>query len=172
MDVQEGIVERLDNTAEYLARIRETVKAARDAGNIIIYIVVGFREGFPEVSPNNRSFNALKQSGQDHLIDPNPSIDLTAGDIVVRKHRVSAFSGSDLNMILRANGITHLVLSGIATSGVVLSTVVEAADKDYQLTVLSDLCSDFDDDVHDVLMSKYFPKRGDVITSQEWLKLS
>jgi nicotinamidase-related amidase len=61
------------------------------------------------------------------------------------------------------------VLTGIATSGVVLSTTREAADKDYQLTILSDLCADFDAEVHAVLLKKVFPRQATVKTSEEWI---
>jgi nicotinamidase-related amidase len=60
------------------------------------------------------------------------------------------------------------VLTGISTSGVVLSTLREAADKDYQITVLSDCCGDIDDEVHRVLTTKIFPRQADVLTVQEW----
>ncbi len=66
--------------------------------------------------------------------------------------------------VLRAQGITHLVLCGIATSGVVLSTLREAADKDYILTVLSDCCADSDEEVQSVLMSKVFTRQAEVVT--------
>jgi len=88
---------------------------------------------------------------------------------VVTKKRVSAFTGSDLEVLLRANGIRHLVLCGIATSGVVLSTLREAADKDYQVTVLSDLCADMDAEVHRVLLEKVFPRQAAVVTTAEWI---
>lgn len=52
-------------------------------------------------------------------------------DIVVTKRRVSAFAGSDLDILLRSQVIDHLVLTGVATSGVVLSTLRQAADLDY-----------------------------------------
>ncbi|GHO87502.1 hypothetical protein KSZ_55080 [Dictyobacter formicarum] len=84
------------------------------------------------------------------------------------KCRVSAFSGSDLEMVLRAQDITHLVLCGIATSGVVLSTLREAADKDYQLTVLADCCIDSDEEVQRVLLSKVFPRQVDVLQAEIW----
>ena len=45
-------------------------------------------------------------------------------------------------MILRANDIDTLVLYGIATSGVVLSTLLEAADADFRLAVIEDGCAD------------------------------
>ncbi len=72
-------------------------------------------------------------------------------------------------MILKAQNISHLVLTGIASSGIVLSTVREAADKDYQLTVVSDGCADFDTEIHNFLMDKIFPKQAEVVTIEAWL---
>lgn len=88
---------------------------------------------------------------------------------VVVKRRVSAFAGSDLDMVLRSQGIGHLVLAGIATSGVVLSTVRQAADLDYGLTVLSDACADADPEVHRVLTERVFPQQAAVTTAHEWV---
>jgi nicotinamidase-related amidase len=65
-------------------------------------------------------------------------------------------------------GITHILLTGIATSGVVLSTLREAADKDYAITVLSDCCADRDDEVHRVLMTKVFIRQAEVMKAEEW----
>ena len=90
--------------------------------------------------------------------------------MTVVKRRVSAFTGSDLEVILRAMGIQHMVLAGIATSGVVLSTLTEASDKDYRLTVLADCCADGDEEVHRVLTTRVFPRRADVMTLAEWNK--
>jgi nicotinamidase-related amidase len=72
---------------------------------------------------------------------------------------------------LRSFGIQHIVLTGIATSGVVLSTLREAADKDYRITVLADCCADGDEEVHRVLTTKVFPRQADVLTLAEWLKV-
>ncbi len=83
---------------------------------------------------------------------------------------MSAFTGSDLEVILRAQQIQHIVLAGIATSGVVLSTLREAADKDYMITVLSDCCADRDEEVHRVLTTKMFPRQAEVMTAEEWGK--
>src|SRR5260370_14288192 len=102
-------------------------------------------------------------------IEINPAIAAQPTDIVVTKRRVSAFSGSDLEVVLRAQGISHLALCGIATSGVVLSTLREAADKDYQLTVLADCCVDNDEEVHRVLLSKVFPRQAEVLQAESWL---
>jgi nicotinamidase-related amidase len=93
-----------------------------------------------------------------------------AGELLVTKRRVSAFAGSDLDVVLRTKGIDALVLSGIATSGVVLSTLREAADLDFDLTVLSDGCADADPEVHRVLTEKVFVRQANVLTTQEWIK--
>jgi nicotinamidase-related amidase len=91
------------------------------------------------------------------------------GEVVVTKKRVSAFAGSDLQVVLRAQGIEELILTGIATSGVVLSTLRAAADMDYRLTVIADCCADRDDEVHRVLTTKVFPRQADVVSADEWI---
>ena len=87
------------------------------------------------------------------------------------KRRVSAFTGSDLEVILSAYGTKHLVLTGIATGGVVLSTLIEAADKDYQMTVIEDCCADGDEEVHRVLTTKIFSKRAEIVNLEGWSKM-
>jgi nicotinamidase-related amidase len=86
-----------------------------------------------------------------------------AGDIVVRKVRVGAFGTTDLDQHLRARRVDTLVLAGISTSGVAISTVVEAHDRDYRLFVLADATADPDPELHASLIDGYFPKRAKVI---------
>jgi nicotinamidase-related amidase len=173
MDVQRGIVDRVTGDDGYLPRLRTAIDAAHAADIPVIYVVVGFRAGYPEVSPHNKSFSALSGSGAFADGDPNaeihPDVAPQAGDIVVTKKRVSAFAGSDLDMVLRAGGIDSLVLTGIATSGVVLSTVRQAADLDFGLTVLSDGCLDGDPEVHRVLTEKVLARQADILTIDEWV---
>ena len=169
MDVQPGIIDRVADPAAFLARASEAVRAARSHAVPVIHVVVGFRPGLPEVSAQNQSFSGLKQQAPAFVIDPRPAIAPEGSEVVVTKRRVSAFTGSDLEVVLRAAEIRHLVLCGIATSGVVLSTLREAADKDYQLTVLADLCADTDAEVHSVLTGKVFPRQALVTSAAEWL---
>jgi len=172
MDVQKGIVNRFGDDSGYLTRLSAAVSAARGAGIGVIYVVVAFRPGYPEVSERNKSFAAIAGTGRFTEGDPDspihPAVVPAAGDVVVTKRRVSAFAGSDLDVVLRAGGVDHLVLAGIATSGVVLSTVRQAADLDYRLTVLSDGCLDGDPEVHRVLTEKLFPRQAEVTTVADW----
>jgi len=170
MDVQPGIVDRLkDIKDEYLAKVRLTVDSAHKNHIPVIFVVVGFRPDFPEISPNNKIFQAMQKAASEHMIHPTPVIKPEGDDVIVTKKRISAFTGSDLEIILRAKEIKHLVLAGISTSGVVLSTLREAADKDYGVTVLADLCADADQEVHSVLIGKIFPRQATVLTSDEWI---
>jgi nicotinamidase-related amidase len=174
MDMQVGIVTRFAQASDVLTPTSTAITAARAASMPVIYVVVGFRPGYPEISPRNKSFSATKQqqsSSSTPMFTPeiHPAIAPLPTDIVVTKRRVSAFSGSDLEVVLRAQDISHLLLCGIATSGVVLSTVREAADKDYQLTVLADCCVDSDEEVQRVLLSKVFRRQAEVVQASEWV---
>ena len=67
--------------------------------------------------------------------------------------------------MLRANGIETLILTGIITSGVVLSTLSHAADADYRLLVVGDCCSDGDEEAHRVPLEKVFPRQATITTA-------
>lgn len=173
MDVQNGVVERFaENAGPLLGSTARAVAAARAAGVPVIYVRVGFRPGLPEVSARNKAFSAIAGSMtmgiDEEATQVHPAVAPQPGDIVVVKKRVSAFAGSDLDVVLRAMDIRSVALSGIATSGVVLSTLRQAADMDYQCIVLSDCCADSDPEVHRVLLEKVFPRQADVVTASDW----
>ncbi len=172
MDVQTRIVAMIAEHDELIANIKNAIQTAHTNNIPVIYVTVSFREGFPEISPNNKSFSMISKQGV-AFADPEAmklysEITPHENDIHVTKRRVSAFTGSDLEVVVRSLGVSHLILTGIATSGVVLSTLREAADKDYTLTVLSDCCADSDAEVHNVLLSKVFPRQAEVTTTDKW----
>jgi nicotinamidase-related amidase len=174
MDLQNGVVERFTvGSGPLLDLLADTTAAARSAGVPVIYVRVAFRTGIPEVSPRNQTFSRVAGTGTmgeaDAATQVHPALAPQPGDIVVTKRRVSAFAGSDLSVVLRSLGVDALVLAGIATSGVVLSTLREAADLDFALTVLRDGCLDADEEVHRVLMDKVFPRQAAVVSAQEWM---
>lgn len=174
MDYQQGIVSSVaERHPQLLDKAAAVLAAARAAHLPVIYIVVQFREGYPEVSPRNRAFGSLRAAGR--LLAGSPDAEISArvapraGEVVLTKCRTGAFSTTPLETILRAQSITSLVLCGIATSGVVLSTVRWAADSDYDLIVVEDCCADGDEEVHRVLTQKVFPRQARVVTAQDIL---
>lgn len=174
MDMQAGIVSRLPDAAPVISNTMKAIATARNHNIPVIYVVVGFRNGAPEISEgSSKSFATSKAQfstiDMDEFMKVYPDLTPADGELVVVKRRVSAFTGSDLEVILRSLGIQHMILTGIATSGVVLSTLREAADKDYRITVLYDCCADGDEEVHRVLTTKVFPRQADVHSVHEWL---
>ena len=172
MDYQQDTVGRAGEAAEALLdRASAVLATARDAGLPIIYVVVAFRPGYPEVSGRSRTFAAIRGSGR--LVEGTPGTAIhervapRPEDVIVTKRRVGAFGTTDLDTVLRARELTTLILLGVSTSGVVLSTVRWAADADYELVVVEDCCFDADEEVHRVLMRKVFPRQAQVMTAEE-----
>jgi nicotinamidase-related amidase len=132
-------------SADAIACVPRLIARARDAGMMVIHVVVAFRPGHPEVSPRNPLFSALKANGMavagSEGAAIHPAAAVREGEPIVVKHRISPFIGTDLETLLRANGIDTLVLAGVHTSGVVLSTVRHAGDLDYRLVVVRDCCA-------------------------------
>jgi len=175
MDMQTQILRMLPETKQLLSNVSKAIAHARKNKIPVMYIRVGFRQGAPEININNKGFAARKDTwanaNMEEWMKIDPSLTPLPEEIIITKRRVSAFTGSDLEVVLRSLGIQHIVLAGVATSGVVLSTIREAADKDYRITVLSDCCADADEEVHRVLTTKVFPRQADVVTVEEWSKI-
>jgi nicotinamidase-related amidase len=174
MDLQNSIVSiYTKGQDDFLARVANALKAARVGKMSVIHVQVGFRPGLPEISSRNPLFAAIKSSPQWQQIFQgtagaiHPAAAPQDDEIVVTKHRVNAFAGTDLDMILRAREIETLVLMGIATSGVVLSTLLHACDADYRVIVLKDCCADHDPEVHVCLTDKVLPRLATVVNSGE-----
>ena len=172
MDVQVGVVAGHPSTTLLPAVARATT-AARAHGVLVVYVTAVFREGHPDVSPRHRVYSGMIATGRLAASDPgvaiHPDVEPVDGDVVVVKKRTSAFSGSDLEIVLRSQGVTTLVLTGVRTSGVVAATLREAADRDYDLVVLEDACADVEPDVHDILLHRIFPRYATVTTADEWV---
>lgn len=173
MDLQNGIVSRYGENSDALQPFQKAIEAARQNNIPVIFVRVGFSEGYPEVNPRNKMFSAMAKHGGMTVSEPGTQIHEAVkpqgNEPVVTKYRISAFAGSNLDVILRGQQIENLVLTGISTSGVVLSTVRQAADLDFNITVLSDACLDADPEVHRVLMEKVFPRQAEVQTVDNWI---
>lgn len=174
LDLQNGILELLPDVAAHLPHYATTIAAARRASVPVIYVKLGFRPEHPDISPRNKMFESVKPYGGflegSDATEVHPFIAPIEGDVIVTKRRVSAFTGSDLELILRSLGAEKLVLVGLSTSGAVLSTVRQASDLDYGVTVLSDLCFDRDAEVHRLLVERIFPRQAEVKTADEWVE--
>lgn len=171
-DFQNDVLDRfLPGQHEVVERAAAVVSEARRTGLPIIYVVVRFRQGYPEVLPE------LRQRYANRLFEGTPGAEIhealtpLPGDVIVTKRRTGPFSTTDLEAVLRAKGISTLIIMGVITGGCVVSTVRWAADVDYRLVVVSDGCADPDPEVHRVLVEKLFPRQATVITAQDLVEL-
>ncbi len=158
-------------SADAIARVPVLLAMARDAGIMVIHVIVAFRPGHPEVSPRNPVFSAVKANGMmvagSEGAAIHPAAAAREGEPIVVKHRISPFIGTDLETLLRARGIDTLVLAGVHTSGVVLSTVRHAGDLDYRLVVVRDCCADPDAEVHAMLLDIVIARQAAVVSAAE-----
>ncbi|WP_225839990.1 cysteine hydrolase family protein [Streptomyces sp. NK08204] len=175
LDCQPAILAALPDGGDreaLLGRMEGAVAGVRAHGGTLAYVRVGFTEADWDAIPAaNKSFAPLARHRVLHHEDPATAVHERLapqdGDIIVRKLRYGGMSTTDLDQQLRERGITTLVVSGVSTSGGVLSTVIDAADRDYQLCVLSDGVADPDPEVHNVLLHKVLPSRAHIIDTAE-----
>jgi nicotinamidase-related amidase len=169
MDFQNAIVGMVGEDAfTLLERAQEARTAAKAAGMAVLHVRVAFTDAdYAAVSERNKSFAALGKSrflaDGSEPAEIHPALAPASGEEVFTKKRVGAFSTTNLAERLATRGIDTLILAGIATSGVVLSTLRDAADRDYRLFVLFDCCADQDSEVHRVLMERVFPRQADIL---------
>ena len=172
LDIQNGILAMVPGAESIIPNAAKALAFARNKHYHIIHVGLGFSVGHPEIPDNHPMFGRIKQnnlfvkgtaSAGFHSAVANPD------DLVVYKQRVGAFSENHLHLILRSRGIKNLVLFGISTSGITLSTLRRAFDMDFQCVVIKDACFDADEEVHRVLTEKIFPRQAAVPNVEDFV---
>ncbi|MFF0867105.1 cysteine hydrolase [Nonomuraea sp. NPDC003560] len=171
LDLQQGVLASLPGLAgqeALLSRVADAAAAMRAHGAAVVHVRLGFTEAdWAAIPAANPTFSLIGRGRLLHHEDPGTDFHRRVapepGDLVVRKTRVGALSTTDLDRRLRERGITTLVVAGLTTGGAVLSTVADAADRDYRLHVLSDGVADPDPHLHRTLMTGVFPRTAHVV---------
>lgn len=129
---------------QVLAKTRNALDKARQAGVLIGFVRVGFSPDYRECPPNSPIFSGARKNGIFKLgewgTQVHPDLGQLPGDFDIVKHRVSPFYSTGLEAILRAHSIRTIYCSGISTNAVVQATVREGHDRDYEMVVLEDCC--------------------------------
>jgi nicotinamidase-related amidase len=173
LDFQKGILGMVAGTDVAIPYASKTVEFARKKGYQIIHVGLGFSEGHPEIPDTGESRFLMVKKGN-LFVKGTPSAEFHSSivrtdELVIYKQRVSAFSENQLQMILRSRAIDTLILFGISTSGITLSTLRRASDLDYRCVVIKDACFDPDPEVHRVLTEKIFPMQATVLTADTFI---
>jgi nicotinamidase-related amidase len=139
-----------------LPNVNAVIAAARGAGCLVVHTRQGHRDDLADMTPYARwrrrragleGTNVLLRSAPGYQIDP--AVDVNPNDIIVDKIANGAFTDTELEMVLRAKGISHLLFSGCTTDVCVHTSLREANDRNFQCLLIEDACASADQYAHD-----------------------
>ena len=154
--------------APSLARTVDALDAARTARIAIVHVGNAWRDGHPDINVYAPWMQEAKTAGRSvedtwgtEFFEPVAPID---GEFIVRKRAVSAFSGTELDRLLRVRDISTVALAGSITNFAVEGTAREASDRGYRVLILEDCCESVSDEWQDFSMTQILPLIAEVVT--------
>jgi len=152
---------------QILPTVNRVIRTARDAGIQIIHTRQGYRADMADMTPYEKwRRQRAGLEGTDVLLRSSPGfqlvsdLDVSPTDIIVDKTCNSAFTYTDLEHILRAHGITHLLFTGCTTDVCVHTTLREACDRNFQCLTISDACASGDSYAHEAALHMITVENG------------
>ncbi len=167
VDLQKGIVglpliHPIDGVIE---RTRALADVFRERGRPVVLVNVA--GGAPGRTEQPRQ-TGPRPDGWTDLI---PELNRQAADVVVTKRSWGAFATTDLQAQLKARGVTHVVIAGVATGTGVEATARQAYEAGFNVTLALDAMTDLRPEAHDHSIKNIFPRLGETGTSQEIIDL-
>ncbi|TIO08104.1 isochorismatase family cysteine hydrolase [Mesorhizobium sp.] len=150
-----------------LPTVNRLIAAARAAGLTIIHTRQGYRADMADMTPYEKwRRKRAGLEGTEILLRSSPGfqivpeIDVAPQDIIVDKTCNGAFTYTDFEHVLRAQGITHLLFSGCTTDVCVHTTLREACDRNFQCLTISDACASGDQKAHEAALHMVTVENG------------
>lgn len=156
IDVQNDFVQ--PHQKDVLDRLAELIRSARNAGVRVIYIQNGVLPDGSSDSPADTlrrrtlglPLDATIVGTEGHRFAPEVAPE--DADVVIPKHRMDSFTGTSLELVLRAGGIDTIVCTGVATHGCLVGTSYGAQARDFNVVVVRDCVASWDPDLHDAAL--------------------
>ncbi|KPQ05632.1 MAG: Amidase [Rhodobacteraceae bacterium HLUCCA12] len=151
-----GVARDGDASGRVVTAARTLLDGARNAGIPVISVRIAFRPDHAEVICNAPIFRNVVAAGA--MIEGTwgtefvEGLEPEPGEFVVHHTRISAFTGSPLAEILKALEVGHLIIAGVATNSVVVTTAAHAVDLGWEITIAADACSCRDPRLHQATM--------------------
>jgi len=178
LDIINEICHSDGKLANYAGRIKENkiinhindvLNWGRQKNLLILHVRLGFRLNYQDCSTISPIFKLAKEKKILQISEWGgqfcDTLERHKNDVEIIKHRVSAFYGTDLDLILRANKIAKLILTGVGTNNAVELTAREAHDRDYAVTIISDATECADDDAKNASL-KFLSRIAKITTTE------
>lgn len=150
-----------------LPTVNRLIAAARAAGLTVIHTRQGYRGDLADMTPYEKwRRKRAGLEGTEILLRSSPGfqlvpeLDVAPEDIIVDKTCNGAFTYTDFEHVLRAQGITHLLFSGCTTDVCVHTTLREACDRNFQCLTISDACASGDQHAHQAALHMVTVENG------------
>jgi nicotinamidase-related amidase len=154
--------------------VAHTVRLAdafRSAELPVVLVTVGFSaDGGDRLRSRSTIAPRIPSSSPD-FVDLVPDLGPKPGDLRIVKRQWSAFYGTELDLQLRRRQVTGIVMAGVATSIGVDTTARAAYERGYNITFASDAITDLDPVAHEFVITKIFPRMGEVDTTDALVAL-
>ncbi|MHB8512659.1 MAG: cysteine hydrolase family protein [Actinomycetota bacterium] len=128
-----------------LQRVAERQQAARDGGEVVIHVGLGFEPNYTDHPSESPILGAAPKAGILQVETMSTAfveeLKPLSGDVVMVKKRLSPFFGTPLEITLRTLGVKTIVLAGVATDLAVQSAARDAHDRDFEVLVAADSCA-------------------------------
>jgi nicotinamidase-related amidase len=166
IDLQKGITTRpIAGVADVVGNAARLAQAFRAKGLPVVLVhVIGMAPGRTEQPRPNIQLDS-------DFAEFDPALNRQESDIVVAKRTWGAFTGTELEQILRSRGVTEVVLCGIATSAGVESTARHAHELGFNVALVTDAMTDMSEEAHRRSTELIFPRLGETATTDELLAL-
>ncbi|MFS0694266.1 isochorismatase family cysteine hydrolase [Streptomyces nitrosporeus] len=139
-----------------LGRAATAIDRARRDGVPVVYVVVGFSPGYADWPASSELFASAREDDRVVLgtwgTQVHDELKPADGEPVIEKRRVSPFFGTHLDLLLRNLGVNTLLLTGVTTDLVILSTAREGHDRDYHVEVLADAAAADSREAHETAL--------------------
>ncbi|MGF6155861.1 nicotinamidase-related amidase [Ensifer sp. KUDG1] len=153
--------------AAIVPAVNRVIAAARQAGCLIIHTRQGYRADLADMTPYEKW--RRKRSGLENtqvLLRSSPGfqllpeLDVADTDVIIDKTCNSSFTYTDLEHVLRSQGITHMLLTGCTTDVCVHTTLREACDRNFQCLTISDCCASGEQWAHEAAINMISIENG------------
>jgi nicotinamidase-related amidase len=156
-------------------------KWAKTQGILIVHCLIDLKAQTPLRRKMAIRANTVREKMASPLEAANsgehPDIAATADEYLFWRppSHVSALGSYGLENLFKEHGIDSLIISGFSSSGCVINTAKEAADKGWVVSVVEDACGDKDEAVHEVIMRKLLVGQAHIVEREElvtaWCKV-